>query len=395
MTERTFAFVDESGDPNLEVQKEGVSSHYVVVAVVLKKEQLDTAKGIVRKVRAEHFSGAEIKSSSVGPNYERRLRILADFANAPWRYVVFVADKAEIFRDSGLRFKQVFIKHLNGKVYAKLFSAYPVLSVYADQHGRSEFMESVKRYVEARCVPDFFEESTFEFVDSETTEMVQVADFVAGSLAKVFAHETAPFTELILSSIRPMVMSFDEWPLSMRGPAESLAQVSDDRYDFLVRSYCRQMVESYMSNFDGSDHEDARLRSTVLSILFDELKYGDPDRYVSGPEIQSRLAELGFEAISSTKLQTGVISHFRDNGVILGSGNQGYKIPTRLADIHSYVEHCQSVIAPMKNRLHHARTNILTTSHAELDIVADDRFAFIKELLDKLSPLSGSNGSSA
>jgi hypothetical protein len=150
-----------------------------------------------------------------------------------------------------------------------------------------------------------------------------------------------------------------------------------------------------MSTFEDSEDDDSRLRLTVINILFDEWKNGDPDRYVSSPEIQSRLTELGFPDISVTKLQTGVISHFRDNGVILGSSNQGYKVPTRLADIHSYVDHCQSVIGPMKKRLQHARSSILMNSHAELDIVADDRFQFIREMLDRLSPLEGGSGDSA
>lgn len=393
--ERTLVYADESGNPNLETTTPGVSSHYVIVAVVLRQSGLEQAETLVRDVRNQEFQGAEIKSSSVGPNHARRLRILSRFVDAPWKYIVFVADKSEIFKDSGLRFKRSFIKHLNGKVYSKIFRAYKPVSVHADQHGRSEFMESVKRYVEARCMPDLFEGSNFSFVDSKEIELVQVADFIAGSLAKVYGSIGTPEATELLAQIRPMVLSYDEWPLSMQGPSESMIEVSEDRIDLSVRVYCRQLVETYQSTFNDEADDDCRLRNAVLGLLLDEVRYGDPERYISSAEIKERLPELGFDDVSANKLQTGIIAHFRDNGVIIGSSNHGYKIPTQLSDIHSYVEHCQNVIAPMKTRLHDARTSILTNSHGDLDIVGEQRFAFLKEMLDKLSALGSVDGESA
>ena len=58
------AFVDESGDPDCDLSKDGPSSLFVVAAVVLRREDVGELTRSLQSVAKSRFSGGEIKSSS-------------------------------------------------------------------------------------------------------------------------------------------------------------------------------------------------------------------------------------------------------------------------------------------------------------------------------------------
>ena len=66
-----------------------------------------------------------------------------------------------------------------------------------------------------------------------------------------------------------------------------------------------------------------------------------------------------------------VIAPLRDDGIIIASSSQGYKIPTRSADIAAYVNQTASVVGPMLSRIGKCRSQIQKVTDSQLDILDD------------------------
>ncbi len=330
-----------------------------------------------------------MKSSGVGGNDERRIRILNDLHSLPASYYLFVVDKRRISKDFGLIFKRPFIKFLAGKVYNRLFRTFPNLDVVSDNHGSDEFIQSLISYVRSNHQPTLFERSTFACAESRSEPLVQVADIIAGSVARLFDEtRKSAVPEAILRALKGKIVCLEEWPPVYHALTASISTAVATDHDSMVSEYCKNQVTLYLEALNDESDED-RLREAALTYLADQSRYRETDRYVSGAEIVSHLESIGFTDQSLHMLRSNVINHFRDNGVIIASNNTGYKIPTKVSDIANYVDRCDAVIEPMVSRLRSAREQILMMSHNTLDILGSDRLLFLKGVVDR-APLSQS-----
>ena len=67
-----YAYVDESGNPSLNLSKTGTSRFYVVTAILVDDHRKDALAGQVHSIRSRFFGTGEMKSSGVKGNFERR-----------------------------------------------------------------------------------------------------------------------------------------------------------------------------------------------------------------------------------------------------------------------------------------------------------------------------------
>ncbi len=146
-----FAFVDASGDPDLDVHKPGVSPLFVLTAVTVAAEKLEQVRTAAARIRGRHFQRGEMKSSTIGGDDERRYRIVSEIAPLDFRLFALVVDKARLDRDSGLAFKKSFFKYLHEMLFERLYAAHAHTRVIADEHGSRDFMEEFERYVYERA----------------------------------------------------------------------------------------------------------------------------------------------------------------------------------------------------------------------------------------------------
>lgn len=183
-----FAYIDESGTFDLEIEKAATSNYFIVTAILV--DEVDNEKFLeeVEKLRQKHFQSSEIKSSSIKAkdNHKRRKRILKDVSGIDFKFYTLVIDKSAIHRDSPLGFKKTFIKNINGKIYSSLFQTFSEISVIADEHGSESFVESLQSYVDKNHIPDLFKSSKFILVKSVENLGVQLADLIAGTISQVY-----------------------------------------------------------------------------------------------------------------------------------------------------------------------------------------------------------------
>ncbi|MGU9849541.1 DUF3800 domain-containing protein [Pseudomonas koreensis] len=120
---RTFAFVDESGNHDLDTSKSGSSGFFVICSIIITEKNLSGAYERAEALRLQHFQTGEIKSSKLkAKDSDRRRKILLDLSELPLKLYFTVVDKSRVHKDGGLQFKQSFIKSVNNLLYERLFN---------------------------------------------------------------------------------------------------------------------------------------------------------------------------------------------------------------------------------------------------------------------------------
>lgn len=147
--ENQIAFIDEFGNNGLNFDSEGVSTHFIVTAILVDREKLSELEGKVEKVRQSNFQTGEMKSSKLKNNDDRRLKVLKELNEIDYHIFSVVIDKTEL-QGEGFQYKGSFYKFLHSLVDKELFRVFPDLMIVADEHGGQKFKEGFVRYYESK-----------------------------------------------------------------------------------------------------------------------------------------------------------------------------------------------------------------------------------------------------
>ena len=372
-----FAFVDWFGDSSLETGTEGVTDHFVIVAVMVEAGQLPALDAGVEAVRTKHFQTGEMKSSGIAKNWNRRDRVLADLLALPFKCHVLAVDKAQVRKDSGLQFKKSFLKYVNGLLYSRLYGALPDLQVIADKHGRQEFMESFEDYVQRRHIPTLFqEEAGFAFEDSKSQPIIQAADIIAGTIGHSLGPASTRTLDSVLQDLADHILTFVEWPPVARKYVAPTGPESE--LDRVVRIHSLNQASAFLNRVGESNDGKVRRQVEVLRHLYFHSQYVSDSDYISTKQLRKVVHGALGEQLSTHTFRTTVIAPLRDAGVLLSSSPKGYKIPVTEGDIMSFVEHGHLIAGPLLDRINRARDELLTASNGRLDILGAEELAYLR-----------------
>ncbi|MBT7425973.1 MAG: hypothetical protein HN779_07965 [Flavobacterium sp.] len=106
----------------------------------------------------------------------------------------------------------------------------------------------------------------------------------------------------------------------------------------------------------------------------------NPETYVTTFELLSQMEQLKSKKVSMHYFRSKVIAKLRDNGVILASSNKGYKLPSSSMDLYDFVNHSNSYIQPMMDRLLKCRNQIKLATKNEMDIFDHEEFKYLSKL---------------
>lgn len=387
LANRVLAFVDEYGDPNLDTTNAGVSTYFIVTAVLVDTPDLNAVQTSVDAVRRQHFQTGELKSSTVGADDDRRLRVLRDLQPIPWRFYSVAVDKRQVSKTSGLIYKRPFLKFLSAKLYRRLYDVFPVLEVAADEHGSRAFMDGFVAYVQRNFKPDLFSTAAFRFADSKAEVLIQLADFVSGSAARVLdPKKQGARAADILDALRPHAIGIEEWPPRRRsftfGPAAP-ASAEDDK--LVAEQSLSSAIKFIEDNADATD-PDVMMQVEAAKYLVFQYQHVDQRKYVSKQALIQAIGAAVNERVTENAFRQKVIAKLRDTGVLIASTSRGgYKIPASLSDLLEFVELAQTIVEPMLARVDAARQRIRLASNGRIDIASDSRFNDLRKLLDARS----------
>jgi len=383
--DRTYAFVDESGNADLDTSKGGSSGFFIVCSILVAEKDLEAAYAQAEELRIRHFQTGEIKSSSLKPkDLYRRARILNELAELPFKLFFTVVDKSRIHKDGGLRFKSSFIKYVNGLLYERLFLAYPDLQMIVDEHGGQEFQESLKSYVAERFVDDLFgDKDAFQTMASKDNVLVQVADFFAGSVAQIYEEKASEEAVLAYKKIlRSLTLGMLEWP-SKYQPLLPPPTDASGYADYQVHQEALRQADLFGERVGEHPNEDERLQLSILQFLRFQSEFVTKD-YVPTAEIVAHLKDSGFGDVNDQRIRSSGIAKLRDSDVIITSAAKGYKIPQTRADINEFLEKASGIVVPLLERVKKAREVYRLSSRGEYDIVTAANLSELAKLLAAL-----------
>lgn len=380
MQQNITAFADEFGNNSFEFETQG--THFIVATVICKNENLEKLKEDIDAIRNKHgFQTGEMKSSGVAQNHARRKRVLEDIAKLDITIYAVIVDKRKL-NGKGFAIKKSFYKYLNNLVYKELFRTFPKLELHVDEHGGNDFMREFKKYVEKNHEMNLFSGSEFNIQNSKQSYFIQVADFVAGTLGYIFdENKQSENSRDFLDIIQPKIASLDFFPNDYS--FKELQETNlDENFDPKIASVCHQRIKTFLDNETGTDQQKVdQINFLKLLLLFQRANI--KNRYISTKEIFSHLNQSRHEILKQEYFRSKVVGNLRDQGILIASGKDGYKIPSSTKDLDSFINHGKRIVLPMLNRIKEAREAIKLATQNELDILDKEAFEELKNLFDK------------
>ncbi len=384
-TEPQHCYLDESGNHGFNFAKKGTSTHFVVGGAIVDNTIVSELDKQIEKVAQIHFSGSEIRSKNVGPDDDRRLRILSDILPLDFHIYCLVVDKTKL-NGKGLKYKKSFYKYLNRIAYDELYQTFPRIKLFADEIGDKEFMDGFVKYVENKCLnKDMFGYSTFGFRPSTPNRLVQLADFLVGTIARCYDQQTlSPRAGKIMAMLfrSKKLLPIKEWPKLDIRFATPPTELQLSRFDQAVKDQNLRLAMRFLD--ESKKNKDSFIREQVatLEFLVFDVTHGNPPRYVSTKEILDHLRVFPDLRANKKMLGRAVIDKLRDAGVMIAGSPRGYKFAISTRDLDQFVSYSDSFIRPMLKRLKTYRNKILTSTKNGLDIIGSDKYAYLRDFFD-------------
>ena len=376
-----IAFLSEWGNNGLDFTKSGVSTHFIVTALLLDKEDLSEVTRVLSAVQKRYFPNGTIKSDITGTDHNLRKLILEDLLEAPFQIFALVVDKRQLIGE-GLRYKGSFYKFLHGLADRELFRIFPNLEMVAGQIGSDSFMEGFIRYVHQNHITNLFHQSTFGFVNDQQELAVQAAGFLAGTLARcydetVITDQRQEFVALLQNKL----LTIKFWP-DVFEPYLVKPELGSEQYDATLAELSVNLANDFIHRKAPIQTPHIIDQHTALSYLVFHFRHINPTRYISSFEIIEHIKVRRGKQVSLHYFQTKVIAPLRDAGVLIASSSRGYKLPACEADLYDFINHSNAIIEPMLSRVKKVRDQIRLATDGKLDILDKNEYQLIRKVVD-------------
>ena len=353
MDNTKYAFVDEFGAFGYDFSNSGCTTHFIISAIIVDRDNLQIVADGVSAIRQKYFQQGEIKSSKIGKNHKRRITILDELKQLPFHIFAFVCDKQKVYENSGLRLKKTFYKFLNNIVYQELRIAYSNLTITADEIGDNDYIQSFVAYVKSKEIPlDLFDNSLFRFENSKYNVILQLADIISGSLAYHYDERKKLDADgyNYISILGDKILRIKIFPETF----ETFNVNQNDHnpeYNPEIADICYRKAKYFIETNSKTEDVEIKQQIAILNYLLFRFMNNSPRKYIPTKELINQLVYLGYDKMSLQTFRNKIIAKLRDNEVIISSSTGGYKIPSTEKELYDFVNHGKSIIMPMLSRL--------------------------------------------
>ena len=353
MDNTKYAFVDEFGAFGYDFSNSGCTTHFIISAIIVDRDNLQIVADGVSAIRQKYFQQGEIKSSKIGKNHKRRITILNELKQLPFHIFAFVCDKQKVYENSGLRLKKTFYKFLNNIVYQELRIAYSNLTITADEIGDNDYIQSFVAYVKSKEIPlDLFDNSLFRFENSKYNVILQLADIISGSLAYHYDERKKLDADgyNYISILGDKILRIKIFPETF----ETFNVNQNDHnpeYNPEIADICYRKAKYFIETNSKTEDVEIKQQIAILNYLLFRFMNNSPRKYIPTKELINQLVYLGYDKMSLQTFRNKIIAKLRDNEVIISSSTGGYKIPSTEKELYDFVNHGKSIIMPMLSRL--------------------------------------------
>lgn len=208
-----LAYLDESGDPGFKVNA-GSSRYFVVALVVFEDEVVaERVDQRVAELRRELRFHPQYEFKFNKLNRELRVQFLRAVSSFPLRYYGVVLNKEAVY-GPGFQHKESFYKYVSRVVCTNAQSYLREATVVIDGSGSREFRRSMDAYLRRQTNTDRQAIRRVQMRDSRGSNLLQVADMIAGALARSFSDKFD--ADDYRSLIRPREAHVQFWPKGKR-----------------------------------------------------------------------------------------------------------------------------------------------------------------------------------
>ncbi|MBP1617956.1 MAG: hypothetical protein H6Q14_1783 [Bacteroidetes bacterium] len=375
------AYIDEFGNSGLDFDNLQNSTHFIVTAIIVDTESIPKINEDLEKIRVINFQQGEIKSSKVGDNDSRRIRILKEICSLDFTIYAVIVDKRQLYSE-GFRYKKSFYKFIHSLVDRELYKTFPNLEIIADEHGGNSFMTEFIEYIRKNHIPDLFNQSSFRFSNSKDLSIIQIADFISGTLARCYDEtKISDSKETFLSIISDKVINIKLWPNNYKPYTYDPKDFKD--FSPVISELGINLAQQYIDKKSGSREPMILDQIVCLQYLMFYFKNINPTYYVPTFELINRVTKVRMsKMISMHYFRSKIIGPLRDNGVIIASCSKGYKLPSCESDLYDFLNHSNSIIVPMISRIDKARQAVLLATQKEIDILDKSEYQNLKNLIN-------------
>lgn len=384
--ERVFAFTDEYGAFGWDIENPSVSTHFIITAIIVKESDLKSYADKAESLRSKHFQRGEIKSSKIGKDHKRRMRILEDAQDIPFNIFSVCIDKKKCLENmsmQGLQYKKTFYKFMNNIVHRELRRAFEKVTIIADEIGRNEYMQSFCKYVDAhQDLPSLFGDAMFCFENSKNDVRIQMADLISGTLAYVYDNnkrnsESPDYFKILNEKIIRVELypkTYDTYVLENSAIAED--------YDEDIAKLCFAQAAKFVEHNSGSSDPETNAQVIVLQYLLFRFMNNDTRGYIFTKELKQQLSNTEYRNISDSTFRMRIIGKLRDEGVIIASSQRGYKIPSSQAELYDFINHDARIVIPMLERLKKCRDLVKLGTVNGLDLLEHSEYDHLRHYFD-------------
>jgi hypothetical protein len=386
-----WAFTDEYGDPNLATEKSGVSTFFIVTAVLVEGDKVEDMRRKAEGIRSRFFGRGEMKSSSVGQDDDRRIRVLSALIDLDFTSYSLAVDKRELDREGGLAFRGSFFKYVNRRLYERIYRNVSGVKLVADRHGSEQFLAGFEKYVDRELPIDLFTRKNFSFADSQDEVGLQVADMLSGSLARVLdPGKRSPEASTILALLQRRSLGWEVWPPEIAPDVEGIPDRIDTAKDAIIRRHCMRQARIFLQQNLAEPNPTPELRAQleVLQTLIFNVQFGESKRYVPTGALLERVQKHAGVSLTERNVRS-VVSALRDDGVVIGTSPKGYKLPVCERDMDRFARHTNTIVPPMLARVRRARDDLKLASLGQIDILDSPAFDQLRRLVEALDSPAG------
>jgi hypothetical protein len=382
MNDIQFAFIDESGDYSFDFEKNDVSSHFIIVSILAKESNKELLEQEVEKVRQKYFQTGEMHTDKMD-NPHLRIQLLNELKDLPFNIYAYVVDKRKIREDSGITFEKTFIKFMNRLIYDDLNRTFDQLDLVLVEQGTKEFMTEFKTYIKEKSVPDLFNYSIFGFNHSKSELLLQLANFIAGTIAKGYDQtQHSEHYPLFHKIIKKKIIAINLWPQNYKNYLHDyISRNQDSQFDEVIFKQSVNLTLQYLEKNKKSEDADEKIRIDLLKFLLFNLRE-NPNEYVYTQEILDNLNAIRVNKINHHYFRSNIVSKLRDSGLLIASSNKGYKLPVCLTDLYDFVNLSSLTIHPMIQRISKCRNQVLLATNNEIDILENNEYEYLKKIID-------------
>ncbi|MBQ7845541.1 MAG: DUF3800 domain-containing protein [Clostridia bacterium] len=394
--ERMYAFTDEYGAFGYDLDNPSVSTHFIITAVIVKESDLESYAAGAEAIRKKYFQTGEIKSSKLGADkHPRRMLILKEISALPMHFLTICIDKRgciENMNSKGLQYKGTFYKFMNNIVHRELRQAYSKLTIVADEMGSCDYMKSFCQYVSRhQDQANLLGDADFQFAKSDHDVRIQIADFISGTLARVYdEHKKSEHAGEYLDILKQNIIRIGMYPMTYKTYDISSSPLAED-YDEDIARLCFSRAVTFIENNQQNDDPIVKAQVVVLKYLLFRFMNNDTRGYIFTNELIAHIKHTSLGEMKEQTFRTKIIGKLRDRGVIIASSTKGYKIPSKTSELRDFIKHDAKIVFPMLSRLKKCRDLVKLSTVNELDLLDDTEFSELKVYFDNLPEFEDHN----